>query len=173
MSEMWPCWFGQEQVRYASNLKRQVVITGKAFHTISQYVHEAANNYETGGVLIGYSLGRIYFVLAVTTSNSTENSSKVSFTLDGVEHTKKVNEIVMASGFLFSPSVLGIWHSHIFDGHRFSSQDRISNMVIAKSLGGALSMLVTQSTHGILFSVVHISIAGDEEDCAIKFQMMA
>lgn len=154
-------------------MKRQVFITRKASHTIRQCVIKADNNYETGGILIGYQLGRIYLVVAVTTPNSNENSSKVSFHLDGVEHTRKVNDVIMTSSHMCTPSVLGIWHSHICDGHNFSQQDKVSNMTLAKSLGSVLSMLVTKSAHTILFSISHISAIGIEEDCAIKFQAKA
>ncbi len=154
-------------------MKRQVIITKNAFHTIKQCLLKADNNYETGGVLIGYHLWRMYFVVAITTPNTNSNSSMVSFLLDGAEHTRKVNDVIMTSGFMCPPSVLGIWHSHICDGHSFSQQDKASNMTLAKSFGGVLSMLVTQSARAILFSVSHISITGIEEDCVIKFQTKA
>ena len=119
---------------------------------------------------MGYNLGRIYFIVAVTTPDNNINSSKVSFVLDGVEHTRKVNDVIMTSGYMCTPSVLGIWHSHICDGHNFSRQDRVSNMALAKLFGGALSMLVTKSSYTILFSASYISATGIEEDCTIKFQ---
>lgn len=150
-------------------MKRQVIITKKALHRISQCVLEADNNFETGGVLIGYRLGQIYFVVASTTSNTGENSSRVSFLLDGVKHTQKANEIVK-SGFMWPPSLLGVWHSHICDGHSFSRQDKISNTVLAKSFDGILSMLITQSARTILFSASYISTKGIAEDCTIRFQ---
>lgn len=154
-------------------MKCRVFITGNVIRAIQKCMTKADNNYETGGVLIGHNLGRIYFVVAVTTPDSNTNSSKVSFVLDGVEHTRKANDVIMTSGHVRVPSVLGIWHSHICDGHNFSQQDKVSNMALAKSFGGALSMLVTKSAHTILFSISHISATGIEEDCAIKFQATA
>ncbi len=152
-------------------MKRRVIITKKAFHTIRQCVLEADDNYETGGVLIGYNLWRMYLVVAITMPNTNSNTSRVSFLLDGAEHTRKVNDIV--SGFRFSPAMLGIWHSHICDGHKFSKQDRLSNRILAKSLGGALSMLVTNSTHTIVCSISHISPTGIEEDCVVMVRTKA
>lgn len=154
-------------------MKRQVLINRKAIQAIYECVTKADNNYETGGVLIGHNVGRIYFVVAATTPVSNTNSSKVSFVLDGVEHTQKVNDVIMTSVHMRTPSVLGIWHSHICDGHNFSQQDKASNMVLAKSFDGALSMLVTKSAHTVLLSTSHISAIGIEEDCTIKFQANA
>lgn len=154
-------------------MKCHVFITGKVIRVIQECVTKADNNYETGGILMGYNLGRIYFIVAVTTPDNNINSSKVSFVLDGVEHTRKVNDVIMTSSHMCTPSVLGIWHSHICDGHNFSQQDKVSNMTLAKSLGSVLSMLVTKSAHTILFSISHISAIGIEEDCAIKFQAKA
>lgn len=152
-------------------MKPQVIITKKVFRTIRQCVLEADNNYETGGVLIGYHLWRMYLVVAITTPSTNSNSSRVSFFLDGMEHTQKVNDII--SGFRCSASALGIWHSHICDGHKFSKQDTLSNRMLAKTLGGALSMLVTKSTHSIELSISHISTTGTEEDCAVRVRAKA
>lgn len=133
---------------------------------------EADNNFEIGGVLVGYRFWKFNFVVAATVSDAGENGSKVFFLLDGVEHTEKVNEIA-ESGFIWPPSVLGIWHSHICDGHNFSQQDKISNRVFAKTFGGALSMLVTQQAQTVLFSISYISDAGVEKDCTINLQNKA
>lgn len=154
-------------------MKCHVFVAEKAIQAIRQCMTKADNNYETGGVLIGYKLGRIYFVVAVTTTDNNVNSSKVSFVLDGVEHTRKVNDIIMTFDHARAPSVLGIWHSHICDGHGFSRQDKVSNMALAKLFGGALSMLVTKSANTILLSASYISETGIEKNCTIKFQPKA
>jgi len=149
-------------------LKRIVIINKKALQTISQCVFEANNNFETGGVLIGYGFYKVYFVLASTTPSSNKNSSKISFLLDGAEHTRKANDII--SSFKCSPNVLGVWHTHICDGHKFSERDKISNRILAKSLGGALAMLITQTGQNLMYSASYISTMGVEQDCVIKFQ---
>ena len=153
-------------------MKRQVTITKKALHIISQALLEADDNFETGGILIGYRIGKKYFIASSTTPNAGQNHSKVSFLLDGEDHTQKVNEIVK-SKLVWPPSVLGVWHSHICDGHSFSQQDKMSNMALAKSFDGVLSMLVTQSAHTVLFSASYISAEGIAEDCVIRFQKMS
>lgn len=153
-------------------LKRQVIITKKALHIINQSLLEADNNFETGGVLIGYRIGHKCFVASSTTPKIDENRSKVSFLLNGEDHTQKVNEIVKSKR-VWSPSVLGVWHSHICDGHSFSQQDKMSNMALAKSFDGALSMLVTQSANTVSFSASYISAEGIAEDCVIRFQKIS
>ena len=148
--------------------KRRVIIGREAFNKIRQSVVFADNKYETGGVLIGYALWKWYFVVEVTTSD-VHIKSKVSFFLDGNEHTQKVNEIISTSKY--QPSVLGIWHSHICDGHSFSKQDMISNKVFAKSFGGMLSMLVTKPEKDIVFSTKYISSIGIAERCITKIRL--
>ena len=163
MSAMRSHWSGKKQINSAFHLKRQISITKQASHSIEQCVLEANDNYEVGGVLLGYNWGRIYFIVAVTTPNKNENSSRVSFLLDGIEHSRKVSDIM--SSFACPPSVLGIWHSHICDGLRFSEQDKTSNKILAKSLGGALSMLVIDHANVVAFSTYYISTTGVETRC--------
>ena len=168
MSKLWSCWSGTKQVKPTSALKCHVLITKKASDTIKRCMYDADNDYEVGGVLIGYKIGRVYLVVAATFSTKDKNSSRASFVLDGAEHTGKIDEIV--SGYMCSPSVLGIWHSHICDGHNFSEQDKASHKILVKLLGGTLSMLVTKPAESILLSVSHISMVGIEEDCILKIQ---
>lgn len=146
-------------------MKHHIIITRKAFHTIRKDVFLADDNFEIGGVLIGYQLIWIHIIVAVTTPNKNKCKSRISFLLDGAEHMQKANNII--SGYMCSPTLIGIWHSHICDGHKFSKQDIYSNRILAKSLGGALSMLVTKHVHTLALSVSHISISGNESDCAI------
>lgn len=149
-------------------MKRYVFIQKRVSNTIRCCISKADNNYETGGVLIGYKLGLLYIIVEATSTNSVSNNSNVSFLLDGAEHTRKFNDIT--AGIKCSPSALGVWHSHICDGHNFSEQDKISNRILAKSLGGALSMLVSKPGHSVLFSISHISAVGNEEDCVINLK---
>ena len=168
MSELWSCWAGEKQIKVPSLLKRQVYLTRKASYTISQCVLDADNKYEVGGILMGYNIGWLYLVVAATLPNSDSNSTRTSFLLDGAEHTRKVADIT--SGFIYSPSVFGIWHSHICDGHNFSEQDKVSNIILAKTLNGALSVLVTKPARTVLFSSSYISATGNEEDCNVRLQ---
>lgn len=150
-------------MRSFPNLKFHVIITRKASCTIRECVLEAGNRYETGGILIGYHFGWVYLIAAVTVSDASDKNSRVSFVLDGAEHTQKANDII--SGFRHLPTVLGIWHSHICDGPRFSAQDVESNKLLAELLGGALSMLVTSHMHAAIFSTYHISATGAVAGC--------
>lgn len=146
-------------------MKRRVFVAPEAFQTIRESVLKTDNNYETGGVLIGYRLAHLYFVVAVTNANTAEKSTKTSFVLDSAEHTQQANEII--ARFRKAPAALGIWHSHICDGHNFSRQDKLSNKRFAKTFGGALSMLVTHHNKTVTFSIAHISKTGSHTDCAI------
>lgn len=149
-------------------MKRQVFITRKVSYNISQCVLNADNKYEVGGILMGYNLGRLHLIVAATLPDSNINSSRTSFLLAGAEHTRKISDIV--SGYIYSPSVVGIWHSHICDGHIFSKQDRVSNQIFAKSLCGTLSMLVSKPNQTVLFSIFHITAVGEEESCVMNFK---
>lgn len=147
-------------------MKRHVIITRKASRAIREHILKVDCNYETGGILIGYRLCKVYFIVAVTISDKADGSSKVSFFLNGVEHMRKVNDII--SCFRCPPSVLGIWHSHILDGHNFSEQDKTSNRILAKELNGTLSMLVTKRhVQGVTLSISYISTTGVETSCNV------
>ena len=153
--------------------KFQAIITRRASHAILECVLQAESQHETGGVLIGYRLGRIYLVAAATVSDPGSRDSRVSFVLDGAEHTQKVKDIL--AGYKLRPATLGIWHSHICDGHSFSAQDVDSNRILAKRFGGILSMLVTEREHIVTVSICCISAAGVEAACKTtvcsKFKM--
>lgn len=131
----------KESSNVGTKKTRRVLVSGKAYRKISACVTRAGRSYETGGVLMGYKVLDTYYIVDVTTPALTKNRSMISFVLDGSEHTRKSAKII--SKYLIKPQVLGIWHSHICDIDRFSEQDRRSNTILARSLGEALSMIVT------------------------------
>lgn len=99
--------------------------------------------YEVGGILLGYQILQRCYVVAVTFPTETGEKSKVSFVLDGEQHTAHISEIMQK--FCYAPSVLGVWHSHICDIPVFSEQDRDSNKQLAVALDGTLSTIATLS----------------------------
>ena len=146
-------------------MKRCVIVSKKAFRIIKDSVFRTDNQYETGGVLIGYQLWRLYLVVAATTSKETNKSTMISFVLDGAEHTRQADDMIRK--FKNAPAVLGIWHNHICDGLTFSKQDQISNKLFAEAFDGALSMLVAQRSNRVSLSVAYISAVGTHADCSI------
>ena len=143
----------------------RVVLSKKAYRQIRNGVTNARNDFEVGGVLVGYKMFKRYHVIAVTTSAKTAEKSKVSFTLDGDWHTARALELMEA--FRPKPSILGIWHSHICDGDTFSEQDRQSNMQLAISFNGVLSMIamMTIPFQDLGITAYYISPKGKESLC--------
>lgn len=127
------------------NSTARVVMSRKVYNQIKDSVVNANNDYEVGGVLLGYkkSFG-CYYIAATTIATEIAEKSKISFTLNGDWHTTRALELMQA--FRRKPSILGIWHSHICGSGVFSEQDRRSNEQLAISFNGALSMLVMMST---------------------------
>lgn len=142
-----------------------VILSKNVYYQIEKDLKNAKNDYEIGGVLIGYKEGKVYFIVGTTSSTEITNKSKVSFVLDGNQHTKKA--LKMIKQFQHNPSVLGVWHSHICDDTRFSVQDRLSNQKLAKFFNGALSMLVIFSTsrQELNVNVFFITVKGIEYRC--------
>lgn len=136
----------------------RIVVSSKAFLNIQTCVTVAENTYETGGILIGYKLCNTFFVVTSTSQEESEARSKVTFTLNGNEHTQKASQII--SQFKFKPLVLGVWHSHICDGACFSELDRISNKSFAEFFNGALSMLAVMQDDKISLTTHFISASG-------------
>lgn len=118
----------------------RVILSKKAYCQIRDSVIDAKNDFEVGGVLLGYKVFRHYSVVAATVPTEIAEKSKVSFTLDGDWHTARARELIKE--FRHEPSILGIWHSHICDADTFSGQDRASNKQLATSFNGVLSMIV-------------------------------
>ncbi|MDO4343417.1 MAG: Mov34/MPN/PAD-1 family protein [Eubacteriales bacterium] len=149
------------------NSAARVVLSNKAYCQIRNSVTNAKNNFEVGGVLLGYKILRHYSVVAVTVPPKTAEKSKVSFTLDGDWHTARALELMQT--FRRKPSILGIWHSHICDGDTFSEQDRQSNMQLAISFHGVLSMIVMMEMplRDLRMTAYFISPNGKERLCQV------
>ncbi len=149
------------------NSAARVVLSKKAYCQIRDSVTTAKNDFEVGGVLLGYKMFKRYSIVAVTVPTETAEKSKVSFTLDGNWHTARALELMQT--FQRKPSILGIWHSHICDGDTFSEQDRRSNKQLAISFNGVLSMIVmlTMPLQDLSMTAYFISPNGKERICQV------
>lgn len=145
----------------------KVVLTRKAYCRIRNSVIAANNEFEIGGVLLGYKFLNRYSVAAVTVSAEPADKSNVSFTLDGKWHTACALKYMQK--FWRKPSILGVWHSHICDIDVFSEQDRQSNKRLAESFGDILSMItmLTMPSQDLKFTAYLISTNGKETLCQV------
>ncbi len=141
-----------------------VKIKNKAREEIHRALVRAEGKYEIGGLLLGEKNRQDCYISAVTVAEG--NRSRVSFILNGEFHQKLAEEIQNEmNGTL---EILGVWHSHICDGHNFSRQDMLSNAELAKVLGGAVSIIVTDNP--LEFSGAYVAPDGEQRDCIIKFK---
>ncbi len=146
-----------------SFFKYRVIFSKSPFQKIKKSLIKAQNKYEIGGILLGYKILNFYFIIDVTIPKNINKKSMVSFVLDGEEHSKLASEIIKS--YLYKPSVLGIWHSHICSGTTFSTQDKISNKEMACFLNGTLSMLVTMNNGKFFKKVYYIYPSGKHILC--------
>ena len=111
-----------------------------ARNKIKTRIEAIDGKYEVGGVLLGYKMLSIAFVLDVTYSEASGKMANVEFVLDGEEHSALAYRIINAC--LVKPKVLGIWHSHVSGLMEFSVQDQKSNYIMAQNFNGVYSSIV-------------------------------
>lgn len=145
---------------------RKVVFCETAFRLLVNCVVNAANKYEVGGLLLGTGKGRMYRIMAVTVPEKGA-ADLTSFTLDSVTHIRQAQARMVE--LPTNTRILGVWHSHICDGLRFSAQDRKSNQQLATILGETLSVLCVLSDISAepKIATYHVSAAGEERRCRI------
>lgn len=144
-------------------LSFSVLLSKNAYQKINSAFADAQGEYEVGGVLLGYKLWRIHYVIAVTVSNKSPQKSATSFFLDGKKHTALAAE--EANKCCYPPVLLGVWHSHPNGMNTFSEQDRLSNKRLAQTFNGALSILVTADAAELCLKSYYISVDGAEIYC--------
>ena len=146
----------------------KVTLSEMAYSTIHDSVTKANNQFEVGGVLLGYRAFNCFYIVAVTAQTDMSEKSKVEFTLDSEWHMAQIEEI--SRTIRPELSILGIWHSHICDGDRFSDQDRRSNKQLAEAYDGVVSILATMpSQPGIVnVTVYYVPPSGAEHHCKTK-----
>lgn len=119
----------------------RVIIGTSAYNELLNRVCDTSFQYEIGGVLIGYKYLRIFYIVALTFPRCYRNMGKVSFVLNGEEHTEDIEKI--REGFLFPTKIIGVWHSHTLEDNSLSLQDRESNRLLVTRFGDMLSVVVT------------------------------
>lgn len=123
------------------------------------------NQYEQGGLLVGYRLFSLFAIVDLTVAPSSEQFPQISFTLDGKLHEALVTQCI--AHHWPSPTILGVWHSHTQYIDHFSSQDRIANAVMAQALQGTLSALVLPAPFS--WQTYYISMDGRTQPCKSFF----
>lgn len=138
-----------------------------AYQQIHTAVSSTGNLYETGGLLLGHRRHTHYFIVAITAPNETTDKSSTTFILDGDKHSQQAHAI--SQDFSNPPTVVGIWHSHIYQNLGFSLQDKISNRQMAHLLNGTLSLLIESSDTDNSYQHIayFIDISGREFPCQI------
>lgn len=137
-----------------------VVFMKKAYRKISEIYAKAQDKYEVGGVLLGYRVGKMFFVMEVTACEEKQDNNLTTFYLDGEKHTAMAKSI--AKRYWISPRLLGVWHSHIINDQTFSVQDSESNKKLAVLMNGILSVLVIKNACEHKMISYFISATGEE-----------
>lgn len=124
-------------------LVKKVFVRKKAYDKLLKHVCATNFLYETGGVLLGYRYWRIYYITDVTFPCRCGSNSRMTFVLNGEEHTRQVIKII--KNYLIPPRLIGVWHSHTTDDGTLSLQDEQSNRILVNQMGELLSMIVIRT----------------------------
>lgn len=127
------------------------MLSQNAYTTIRNCVNEANNQFEVGGVLLGYKFLNRFYAIAAIAQPGIEEKSNVSFTLNGEWNMSRIDEINRCRKWQLS--VLGVWHSHIFDEDKFSIQDQRSNLELTRLYGRIISAIMIRSSSSNLVSI--------------------
>ena len=155
----------------------QIFFSDEAYRRIEETVRKKNNRSETGGVLLGHKIDGAFYIVSATTQVSDGLNNHHSFILDGEAESLAAEKIM--SEYEFTPNLLGVWHSHTNGNALFSTQDRLSNKVLAESIGEAVSVIVTYSKkNGFLMTPYFIGSKDEEETietgcCAIPNEFLA
>lgn len=134
----------------------KVIVTKTAYTKLLNHVFATNFQYETGGILLGYSFLKIFYVTAFTFPCHFQNATKTTFILNGKEHMEEMERV--RKGFRFRPKLIGVWHSHTTDDTFLSLQDQESNNVLVNQFGKILSLIITQkAVDGIQLTAYYIS----------------
>lgn len=146
----------------------KVIVKKTEYTKLLNHVYTTDFQYETGGILLGYSCLQIFYVTAFTFPSHFKNATKMTFVLDGEEHMEKMERV--RHGFLFPPKLIGVWHSHTTDDISLSFQDKESNEVLVSQFGKILSLIITQKVaDGIRLTAYYISEKGTIHLCKCKY----
>lgn len=121
----------------------RVFIKRDVYDRLRKHVCSTDFEYETGGILLGYKWSKTFGIIACTFPyyNGNVQATKMSFTLNGEEHTKEMEKI--REKYIFCPELIGVWHSHTTKDDSLSVQDRKSNGILVRQIGEMLSIIIT------------------------------
>lgn len=140
----------------------QIVFSDEAYGIIEKALKKKHNKSETGGVLLGHKVDGVFCIVSATAQVNDGFNNHHLFILDGDAESLAAEKIM--SEYAIAPKLLGVWHSHTNGNISFSTQDRLSNKVLADSIGEAVSVVVTCSkNNGILMTPYYIGSNGEEE----------
>lgn len=142
------------------------ILSEQACQKIKQSMLDPKNAYVTGGLLMGHAFFHRYYVVDVTTQTGNSEQPDGTFALDSSQHTGQAIDII--DKFHHSPSIMGVWHSHLCDIDA-SEQDRQFNLHFAQFWEGGFSLLVTMSpaVEELHLSICFVSRRGKERPCRI------
>lgn len=146
----------------------KVIVKKTAYTKLLNHVYATDFQYETGGILLGYSFFQIFYVTIFTFPRHSTNATKMTFVLNGEEHMEEMERV--RKGFGFHPKLIGVWHSHTTDDISLSFQDKESNEVLVSRFGKILSLIITQkAVDEIRLTAYYISGKGTIHLCKCKY----
>lgn len=103
-----------------NNVCKHVIFSEKAFASIISQTLSYSQN-ETGGVLIGYILGGIWYVLDVIDAGIKTENTPIHFTWDQnyVNHVVETQKVL----YKYMPTIVGFYHRHPGSLDYFSLED--------------------------------------------------
>ena len=134
----------------------KVIVKRSVYGRLRKHTYATGFQYETGGVLLGYKCLWMIFVTDFTTPRHLNCTGKMTFILDGKEHTWEMGRI--RHRHLFPPRLVGVWHSHTTQDRTLSIQDGKANTVLANRFGDIISIIVTKKgTNDIRLTLYYVS----------------
>ncbi|MBD5479736.1 MAG: hypothetical protein HDR14_10690 [Lachnospiraceae bacterium] len=146
----------------------KIIVKETAYTKLLKHIYDTDFQYETGGILLGYSCLQIFYVTAFTFPRHSKNATKMTFILNGEEHMEEMEKV--RKKFRFPPKLIGVWHSHTTDDSSLSFQDKESNEVLVSQFGEILSFIITQKgVDGIQLTAYYISRKRTIHLCKCKY----
>ncbi|MEX2460627.1 MAG: Mov34/MPN/PAD-1 family protein [Paenibacillaceae bacterium] len=99
-----------------------VFIHHSALTLIKREILKAANNYETGGVLLGYISDSIVVIMHACSPGPNAIQKRLSIEIDTEYCQNFINQVFESSGGRYT--YLGDWHSHTKNSLLYSQIDR-------------------------------------------------
>ena len=144
----------------------EVLVTKRAYDVMVNEI-DKANDYETGGILLGYNTGDTFKIVEAVDGGYNASKSKTSYTCDTcyVEH---VSNIVAN---LYEPSleVVGVWHKHnSMHEEPFSDEDMLVHEKLINHLNSEMLSLLFQNIQEEIYVLRAYFVPMDELPKEIK-----